>query len=114
MVWNEVLRRSGSKSGSIVVRMVRPLVVAMSTTCLHAQSGRITRMLLADVSGHGELVSQVAIGLRNLMRRNVNYVKQTRFVPHYEPAIRGVCRAGWFCDRFGQHIFRPDQDVLTL
>ncbi|MDC0937108.1 PP2C family protein-serine/threonine phosphatase, partial [Pirellulales bacterium] len=43
-------------------------------------SGRITRMLLADVSGHGELVSQTAVGLRDLMRRNVNYIKQTRFV----------------------------------
>ncbi|QDS96877.1 PP2C family protein-serine/threonine phosphatase [Adhaeretor mobilis] len=43
-------------------------------------SGRITRMLLADVSGHGELVSKTAIGLRDLMRRNVNYIKQTRFV----------------------------------
>ncbi|MBD13873.1 MAG: hypothetical protein CMJ72_01760 [Planctomycetaceae bacterium] len=43
-------------------------------------SGRITRMLLADVSGHGELVSRTAIGLRDLMRRNVNYIKQTRFV----------------------------------
>ena len=29
-------------------------------------SGRITRMLLADVSGHGETVSQVAVGLRDL------------------------------------------------
>jgi sigma-B regulation protein RsbU (phosphoserine phosphatase) len=43
-------------------------------------SGRITRMLLADVSGHGELVSKTAVGLRDLMRRNVNYIKQTRFV----------------------------------
>jgi serine phosphatase RsbU (regulator of sigma subunit) len=43
-------------------------------------SGRITRVLLADVSGHGELVTRVAIGLRDLMRRNVNYVEQTRFV----------------------------------
>jgi len=43
-------------------------------------SGCITRMLLADVSGHGAAVSQVAVGLRDLMRRNINYIKQTRFV----------------------------------
>jgi len=43
-------------------------------------SGRITRMLLADVSGHGALVTRIAIRLRDLMRSNVNYVKQTRFV----------------------------------
>ena len=43
-------------------------------------SGRITRLLLADVSGHGDAVADVATGLRNLMRRNVNLIKQTRFV----------------------------------
>jgi serine phosphatase RsbU (regulator of sigma subunit) len=43
-------------------------------------SGRITRMLLADVSGHGEQVAGVAKELRDLMRRNVNVIKQTRFV----------------------------------
>jgi serine phosphatase RsbU (regulator of sigma subunit) len=43
-------------------------------------SGRITRLLLSDVSGHGEEVAKVAIGLRDLMRRNVNLINQTRFV----------------------------------
>ena len=32
-------------------------------------SGRITRILLADVSGHGELVASTAAGLRDLMRK---------------------------------------------
>lgn len=43
-------------------------------------SGRITRMLLADVSGHGVQVAGVARTLRDLMRSNVNVIKQTRFV----------------------------------
>lgn len=43
-------------------------------------SGRITRLLLADVSGHGKAVADVGIGLRDLMRRNVNLINQTRFV----------------------------------
>lgn len=43
-------------------------------------SGRITRLLLADVSGHGAEVSDIAIGLRDLMRRNVNVIQQNRFV----------------------------------
>ncbi len=43
-------------------------------------SGRITRLLLADVSGHGERAADVAVGLRDLMRRNVNLIDQTRFV----------------------------------
>jgi len=43
-------------------------------------SGRITRLLLADVSGHGEGVAAVAGGLRDLMRQNINLIQQTRFV----------------------------------
>jgi len=43
-------------------------------------SGRITRLLLADVSGHGVDAARSAIGLRELMRRNVNIVQPTKFV----------------------------------
>ena len=43
-------------------------------------SGRITRFLLADVSGHGEEVSSVAVTLRDLLRQNVNTISQERFV----------------------------------
>ena len=43
-------------------------------------SGRITRLLLADVSGHGDAVSSLAVSLRNLMRRHVNIIDQSRFV----------------------------------
>jgi serine phosphatase RsbU (regulator of sigma subunit) len=43
-------------------------------------SGRITRLLLADVCGHGEAVASISTGLRDLMRRNVNLINQSRFV----------------------------------
>ena len=43
-------------------------------------SGRITRLLLADVSGHGAGVAGLAVSLRDLMRRHVNLIDQTRFV----------------------------------
>src|SRR5947208_2670834 len=43
-------------------------------------TGRITRLLLADVSGHGASVSTTAAQLRNLMRKFVNHIDQTRFV----------------------------------
>src|SRR5437899_11480300 len=35
-------------------------------------TGRITRLLVADVSGHGSAVCDVAGQLRSLMRRNIN------------------------------------------
>lgn len=43
-------------------------------------SGRITRLLLADVSGHGPAVAEIATGLRDLMRKNINVISQTGFV----------------------------------
>jgi len=43
-------------------------------------TGRITRLLLADVSGHGESVSETAHVLRRLMRRYVNHVEQRKFI----------------------------------
>ena len=43
-------------------------------------TGRINRLLVADISGHGDGVREVAGGLRDLMRRFVNYIDQSRFV----------------------------------
>jgi hypothetical protein len=43
-------------------------------------TGRITRLLIADVSGHGSAVSEIAARLRTLMRRYVNFLDQTQFV----------------------------------
>jgi serine phosphatase RsbU (regulator of sigma subunit) len=42
--------------------------------------GIITRIILADVSGHGEVVAGFAASLRTLMRRNINRKSQTRLV----------------------------------
>lgn len=42
--------------------------------------GIITRMIVADVSGHGAAVAEVARALRALMRRNINRKSQGRLV----------------------------------
>ena len=43
-------------------------------------TGRISRLLLADVSGHGQSVASTAADLRTLMRRFVNRLDQKQFV----------------------------------
>ncbi len=43
-------------------------------------TGRVTRLLLADVAGHGISVAETAADLRTLMRRFVNRLDQTEFV----------------------------------
>lgn len=52
-------------------------------------TGRITRLLIADVSGHGLGVSEIAIRLRNLMRQFVNYLDQTRFAESLNREFNG-------------------------
>jgi serine phosphatase RsbU (regulator of sigma subunit) len=42
--------------------------------------GKITRFILADVSGHGASVADLARSLRALMRKNINRADQTRLV----------------------------------
>jgi phosphoserine phosphatase RsbU/P len=42
--------------------------------------GLITRLILADVSGHGASVADLAGSLRDLMRRNINRKSQSRLV----------------------------------
>jgi phosphoserine phosphatase RsbU/P len=43
-------------------------------------SGTISRLILADVSGHGAAVAEVAVALRSLMEKNMNVESQTRMV----------------------------------
>ena len=76
-------------------------------------SGRITRMLLADVSGHGETVSEVAIKLRDLMRRNVNYIKQTRFVRAMNQQFASLYDQGHFATALVSTFFAPTK-TFTL
>ncbi len=59
-------------------------------------SGRISRMLLADVSGHGPRVSGVAERLRDLMRRHVNSINQAKFVEGMNREFVGLVQEGSF------------------
>jgi serine phosphatase RsbU (regulator of sigma subunit) len=42
--------------------------------------GLITRLIVADLSGHGQTASKSALKLRSLMRRNINRKDQSRLV----------------------------------
>lgn len=60
-------------------------------------SGRITRMLLADVSGHGDEAAPVATRLRDLMRRNVNFIAQSRMTAALNDDFEGTERFATAC-----------------
>ncbi len=59
-------------------------------------TGRITRLLVADVSGHGANVAALASKLRDLMRRYVNYLDQTAFVKQLNREFAQVATLGKF------------------
>jgi len=76
-------------------------------------SGRITRLLVADVSGHGIQVNDVALRLRSLMRRFVNTIKQGRFVADLNREFAGLTDSGCFATAAVATYFEPTR-TLTL
>lgn len=59
-------------------------------------SGRITRLMIADVSGHGLEVSQTARSLRTIMRRFVNTIDQRQFVEQMNAYFTKTTKDGRF------------------
>ncbi|MGA2717326.1 MAG: PP2C family protein-serine/threonine phosphatase [Candidatus Acidiferrales bacterium] len=59
-------------------------------------TGRISRLLLADVSGHGIAVAAIAADLRTLMRRFVNHLDQSEFVRLLNQQFTALSQAGTF------------------
>jgi serine phosphatase RsbU (regulator of sigma subunit) len=76
-------------------------------------TGRITRLLLADVSGHGAVVSETARALRRLMQRFVNYIDQTAFVRSMNGQFAELSDAGTFATAIVSTFFAPTNE-LTL
>lgn len=70
-------------------------------------TGRITRLLIADVTGHGKVVSELAGGLRSLMRRFVNYIDQGRFVREMNGQFLELSRHGSFATALVTTFYGP-------
>lgn len=70
-------------------------------------SGRITRMLVADVAGHGTKVAETASRLRNLMRRFVNHLDQRKFVAELNSEFAQLSQDGRFATAVVCTFFAP-------
>src|SRR5439155_11182841 len=70
-------------------------------------TGRITRLLLADVSGHGQKVAATAADLRTLMRRFVNRLDQAEFVRLLHEQFGAVSADGRFASAIVTTFFSP-------
>src|SRR5687768_16715973 len=75
-------------------------------------TGRITRILVADVSGHGQAVAQVAASLRTLMRRFVNFVDQGRLVRGLNTEFASLAEMGSFATAVVATYWAPTDDLV--
>ena len=58
--------------------------------------GIVSRLILADISGHGAAVAEVAVALRSLMKKNINIKDQTRLVRDLNRQFAKVARLDHF------------------
>ncbi len=72
-------------------------------------TGRISRLLLADVSGHGQSVATTAADLRTLMRRFVNRLDQGEFVRLLNEQFSALSRHGSFATAVVSTFFAPSR-----
>lgn len=70
-------------------------------------SGDISRLLVADVSGHGAGVAGAASALRTLMRRNINHVEPRRLAAELNSAFGPIAREGGFATAVVASYYRP-------
>ena len=75
-------------------------------------TGRISRLLLADVSGHGNSVAATAADLRTLMRRFVNRLDQKEFVRLLNQQFVALSRTGTFATAVVTTFFAPSRRLL--
>jgi serine phosphatase RsbU (regulator of sigma subunit) len=68
-------------------------------------------MLLADVSGHGASVAPVAVALRDLMRQNINFIKQTHLVSALNSKFEGISADGCFATTLVSTFFSPTRTL---
>ncbi len=74
-------------------------------------TGRIARLLLADVSGHGQVVADLARRLRDLMRRYMNYVDQGKLVTGLNSEFAQQASAGRFATALIATFWSPTDEL---
>jgi phosphoserine phosphatase RsbU/P len=76
-------------------------------------TGRITRLLLADVAGHGRAVAGTAADLRLLMRRFVNRLDQTELVRLLNQQFAGLSASAVFATAIVTTFFQPTRRLVV-
>jgi len=116
-VWggNQGIDRDLKTTGLDVCVYSQPYATAQSGGDVYyvssCASGRITRLLLADVSGHGDPVSDRAEFLRKLMRKNINIIDQSTLVTAINGEFAADCNTGMFATALIGTFFQPTRTL---
>ncbi|MCW5768285.1 MAG: serine/threonine-protein phosphatase [Phycisphaeraceae bacterium] len=117
-VWggNEPTDRTVSMAGLDAVVLSIPHGHSVAGGDIHYLSscatGRIARVLLADVSGHGDSVSTIAQSLRDLMRRHINVVDPMRMVRGLNRAFTDSDTGGTFATAVAATYWAPNRSLV--
>jgi len=76
-------------------------------------SGRITRLLLADISGHGSQVTDVSQSMRQLMRKNINRISSNKLIAQLNRDFEAADDEGYFATGLVGTYFCPTK-TFTL
>lgn len=74
-------------------------------------TGRITRIVIADISGHGEVVADFAIILKQLMHRYINYISQEKFARDINNHFCKISEKGQFATAIIMTHFAPTGEL---
>jgi len=77
-------------------------------------AGRIARIALADVSGHGQEVSRLSADLRKLMRKYIGTPNQTRFARQLNAELSDASEAGKFATALLCTYFAPTDQLVVV
>ena len=76
-------------------------------------TGRVTRLAIADVSGHGHQVDDVAKWLRKLMRKHINQLDQTRLARDINREFAHMAKVGQFATALMTTYFAPTDHLIV-
>lgn len=75
-------------------------------------SDSLIRIALADVSGHGDAISQLARGLQHLMRENIETIDHTDFVRNLNEEFAKLSTGGNFATALVSAYYKPDNTLI--
>jgi phosphoserine phosphatase RsbU/P len=74
-------------------------------------SGRIARLMVADVAGHGQVVAETARRLRGLIRRFMNHIDQRKVVVAMNEEFTRLGEEGRFATAVVMTYFSPQSEL---